>query len=158
MLADLLLIAVRAAHLLAAAAWVGGALAYAVGGPPASSTGRRAFSRLVGICIWVLIVSGAVLTVDRLANARASSLYVALLALKILLAIGMFLVARLLAPPASGRRPSPAGAPTSSPASPAGWRLWLTPPYLLLVMGVAVYAIGASLAIVYVRTIATPPG
>lgn len=152
MLADLLLIAVRAAHLLAAAAWVGGALAYAVGGPPASGAGRRAFSRLVGICIWVLIVSGAILTVDRLANARASSLYVTLLALKILLAVGMFLIARLLAPPSSRRRPAPAGAP----APPTGWRLWLTPPYLLLVMGVAIYAIGAGLAIVYVRSIATP--
>jgi len=151
---DLLLVLVRTAHLLAAASWVGGTLAYAVSGRPAPGTGARPFAWIVRLCTWALILSGVVITVDRLAIAATSPLYLGGLALKVGLAIAMFLLAGSLAPSAAGRlrralprRPAPAAAEKTSR------RLWLTTPYLILELGVAVYVIGAVLAVAYTRTL-----
>ena len=64
------------------------------------------------------------------------------------------LLAGSLAPSAAGRlrralprRPAPAAAEKTSR------RLWLTTPYLILELGVAVYVIGAVLAVAYTRTL-----
>jgi hypothetical protein len=143
---DLLLIGARAAHMLAAAAWVGGAIVYAVVGRPAAGTGKRSFSWLVGLCAWVLVLSGAVLTFDRLTGARASALYVLLLGVKVALALALFLLAGTLVP---GRiaRARTAGAPATPPAG----RWWLTRPFVVLWVGIAIYALGATLAVVYTR-------
>ncbi len=139
---DLLLVVVRVGHQLAAAAWVGGALVYALVGRPAPGTGARSFSWLVGICTWVLALSGGVMTVDRLvATQEASTLYVALLVLKVVLALAMFILAGTLVPSAVarlrlGQRPS------------LGQR-----PFLVLYMGIGVYVVGALLAVTYTRAL-----
>lgn len=144
MYADLALVGARAAHLLAAAAWVGGGIAYAVSGGPAPRSGNRPFWWLVRVCAWVLILSGAVLTVDRLTGAQAGPLYVALLGVKLGLGLAMFVLAGTLAPPVVARR---------GPAAPGG-RPSLRRPYLVLALGVAVYLLGATLAVLYTRGLA----
>jgi putative copper export protein len=140
---ELLLICARAAHMLAAAAWVGGAIVYAIVGRPNLGTGKRSFPWLVGVCAWVLMLSGAVLTFDRLTGARASTLYALLLALKVGLALALFLLAGTLVP----RRIVRARAPPTS----EGGAWWLTTPFVILWVGVVIYALGASLAVVYTR-------
>ena len=133
---------VRVAHQLGAAAWVGGAIVYALVGRPAPGTGARSFAWLVSICTWVLALSGAVMTADRLtASQEASTLYVALLVLKVALALAMFIVAGTLVPSAVarlrvGQRPS------------LGQR-----PFLVLYMGIGVYVVGALLAVTYTRAL-----
>jgi putative copper export protein len=142
---DVLLVVVRVVHQLAAAAWVGGAIAYAISGRPAPGGGARPFSWIVRVSTWALILSGGWITVDRLAIAETSPLYLAGLALKIALAIGMFVLAGALVPSALARvrRREP------SPAVP----LWRTTPFLLLELGVAVYVLGALLAVAYTRAL-----
>ena len=142
MTADLLLVAARAAHLLAAAAWVGGGLVYALVGRPAPNGGARTFAWLVGVCAWALILSGAVLTLDRLADPGTSGWYVALLAAKLTLVVAMLLVASALLPRAVARRPA-AGRP--------GRPTWLSAPYLVLWLGLSVYLTGALMAVTYAR-------
>jgi putative copper export protein len=153
---DVLLVLVRTAHLLAAASWVGGALAYAVSGRPAPGAGARPFAWIVRLCTWALILSGVVITVDRLAIAATSPLYLGGLALKVGLAIAMFLLAGSLAPSAAGRlRRALPRRPGSAPAAAekTSRRLWLTTPYLILELGVAVYVLGAVLAVAYTRSL-----
>jgi len=145
---ELLLVGMRMFHLLAAAAWVGGALAYAVAGRPAPGTGRRPFGWLVRVCTWVLALSGAALAFDRLTGADAATSYVAVLALKTALALAMFALAGTLAPSAL-RRARAARAP-GPPKGP----IWLSRPYLVLECGIAVYALGAVLAVNYAHGLA----
>ncbi len=67
---------VRAAHILAAAAWVGGSILYLVAVLPALRTSGPApavaaqiaalFRRMVNVCIGVLLLTGAYLMFDRL--------------------------------------------------------------------------------------------
>ena len=145
---DLLLVTMRLAHLLAAAAWVGGAIAYAVAGRPAPGTGARPFGWLVGLCVWALFLSGVALTVDRLTDVQTSPLYVALLASKVGAAIAMAVLAGTLAPSAVARlRARLDPAPARSPSGP----IWLRRPYVVLGLGVVVYALGAVLAVSHAR-------
>lgn len=101
-LADLLLVAMRAAHSLAAIAWVGGTLFYLLVVAPAlarpksegeSSAARSAISsaygELVELAVVVFVLSGAILTFDRLSRG-AGPVYAALLAVKVLLAFVTF--------------------------------------------------------------------
>jgi putative copper export protein len=149
---DVLLVLVRSAHLLAAAAWVGGAIAYAVSGRPAPGAGTRPFGWIVRLCTWALILSGAAMVMDRLVVAATSPFYLGGLGLKVGLAIAMFGLAGSLVPSAArlrgARRPAPAAA--QPPTRP----VWLTTPYLILELGVAVYVLGAVLAIAYTRALA----
>ena len=146
---DLLLVLVRTAHLLAAAAWVGGSIVYAVSGRPAPGAGGRPFAWVVRLCTWALILSGAAMVVDRLAIAATSPFYLAGLALKVGLAIAMFGLAGSLVPSAARlRRPGPPAA-----AAPSGRPAWLTTPYLILELGVLVYLLGAVLAVTYTRAL-----
>ncbi|MFL5692474.1 MAG: hypothetical protein ACJ795_11770, partial [Ktedonobacteraceae bacterium] len=89
---------VRAAHIIAAAAWVGGSILYMVaiipalrsGGPaPAVATQIAAlFRRMVNICMGVLLLSGAYLMFDRLTQTMLGWPYLVVLGLKIAIAIG----------------------------------------------------------------------
>lgn len=137
---DPFLVGARTAHMLAAAAWVGGAIAYAVSGRPAPGTGARPFAWLVRLCAWTLVFSGAWLTVDRLTGAAASPLYVGLLGLKVGLGVAMFVLVGALVPPRVARVRS---------ATPPARPVWRRPPYLLLALGIAVYLVGATLAVLY---------
>ncbi len=93
---------VRAAHTLAAAAWVGGSILYLVAvlpalrskGPAPAIAGEIAalFRRMVNICMGVLLLSGAYLTFDRLTQITLGWPYLVVLGLKIVLATGMFIL------------------------------------------------------------------
>jgi hypothetical protein len=141
---DGLVVLARLAHMLAAAAWVGGGIAYAVAGYPGPNTGTRSFGWLARVCGWTLLLSGGLLTVDRLTGAEASTLYALLLAAKLALALAAFTVAGSMLPRAVARRRAAGALAIARP-------LWLTTPYLVLWLGIGVYAVGALMVVVYTR-------
>ena len=102
---DAFLLVVRWAHLVAAAAWVGGSLFYllvlrpALRRSPGSSGGVSAavasdFRALVDTSILVLLVTGVILTFNRLSAGVVGVPYVAVLGIKIALSLWMFILAR----------------------------------------------------------------
>ena len=116
--ADIILLAIRWLHALAAVAWVGGGIFYLLvlrpelGSPDVGSGdyARRLgeqFRQLVYTSMAVLLVTGAVLTVTRLTSNYAGVTYVVVLAIKIALAVYMFYLVRFLR-----HRTYPAEAPT----------------------------------------------
>ncbi len=97
MIGELLLGVVRLAHALAAATWVGGAVIFAtaptLGKALAGDDARRIRDVLrAGVAVFVL--TGAIMTVERLGSAPVPPTYFAVLAVKIGLAAWMFAVAR----------------------------------------------------------------
>ena len=114
--AELLLVAVRWAHAMAAVAWVGGSLfLLAVLDPalrhsPEPDGLRRAlqqgFRELADAAIVVFVISGAILTFDRLTGTAASPTYLGVLGLKVILALAMFYLATRLRRADPSRRPS----------------------------------------------------
>lgn len=102
---DVFLLVVRWLHLVSAAAWVGGSLFYLIVLRPAlrkSPNASRAintaaaseFRALVDTCILVLLATGIILTFNRLTPGVIGVPYAATLALKIVLSIWMFALAR----------------------------------------------------------------
>ena len=97
--ADLFMLAMRWLHALAAVAWVGGSVFFiAVLRPALRRTSQEStlnriagqeFRQLVDTAIWVLLVTGAVLSVDRLTAAYTTGTYGVVLGLKVTLAIWM---------------------------------------------------------------------
>jgi uncharacterized membrane protein len=107
---DVFLLVVRWLHALAAVAWVGGGLFYLLVLRPALRRGGETawpinelvameFRGLVDTAVVVLVLTGAVLTFDRLTSRYADVPYVATLGIKVALAMVMFHLAR------SHRRP-----------------------------------------------------
>lgn len=100
---ETLRVVLRWLHLLATTAWVGSSLFYllalrpvlrsSAAPPSVGSAAGRELGRLARLCIPVLLVSGALLTFDRLADGRGNALYAGLLALKIAAAVVMFALA-----------------------------------------------------------------
>jgi len=99
---DLFLIAMRWLHAAAAIVWIGAiwfelfvALPAWASEPPSEILGRFdvAMREIVQTALVVFLVSGAILTFERLSRGAAGSAYVGLLALKLVLAIAMFQVA-----------------------------------------------------------------
>ena len=98
------LLVVRWLHLVSAAAWVGGSLFYLVvlrpalrRSPDASSSISRAaateFRALVDTCVYVLIATGVILSLNRLTPGVVGAPYVAVLGAKIALSVWMFVLA-----------------------------------------------------------------
>lgn len=103
---DWILLVIRWGHALSAVAWVGGGMFYVLVLSPArrraslpEDTGRAIgdeFRGLVNTAMAVLLVTGIVLAASRLTAVTVTIPYVAVLALKIALALYMFYVVRFL--------------------------------------------------------------
>ncbi len=103
-LTDTFLLIVRWLHLVSAAAWVGGSIFYLIvlrpalrREPQASGLISRAaateFRALVETCVYVLIATGVILTLNRLTPGVVGAPYVIVLGLKIALSVWMFALA-----------------------------------------------------------------
>ena len=142
----------RAAHTLAAAAWVGGSILYLVAvlpalrskGPAPAVAGEIAalFRRMVNICMGVLLLSGAYLMFDRLTQTTLGWLYLVVLGLKIALATGMFIVAIYI------------GQSNIRRLAKRSTRLSRAAPQLMLALGIIVFILGALLNGLFEGTIA----
>ncbi|MFL5663085.1 MAG: CopD family protein [Ktedonobacteraceae bacterium] len=134
---------VRAAHIIAAAAWVGGSILYMVAIIPALRSGGPApavaaqiaalFRRMVNICMGVLLLSGAYLMFDRLTQTMLGWPYLVVLGLKIAIAIGMFVLAMYI------------GQSNVRRLAKRSTRLSKAAPQLMLVLGIIVFILGALL-------------
>ena len=149
---DWLLVTVQWVHHMGAIAWVGGMIFFrlvlqpalrtvGIGGDPVRTIGQE-FGSIVRIAIGILIVTGAFLAVVHLGAGGNSRVYIGILALKIALALFMFLVVWL-------RR-------RSTPSENAGRsaRLWsrigrgVTGTTALLIVGVVVIGLADVLGAV----------
>ena len=143
---------VRAAHTLAAAAWVGGSILYLVAvlpalrskGPAPAIAGEIAalFRRMVNICMGILLLSGAYLTFDRLTQTTLGWPYLVVLGLKIVLAPGMFILAIYI------------GQSNIRRLAKRSTRLSRAAPQLMLALGIIVFILGALLNSLFEGTIA----
>lgn len=88
--------AIRWLHLVAAVAWIGGSLFYLLVLKASPADVGRRFRDLVQLSVVTLLVTGVVLTFDRLQLEPAPN-YVVTLGVKIALAVWMFLLAQDLA-------------------------------------------------------------
>ena len=115
---DILLLAIRWLHSIAAAAWVGGGLFYLLVLKPSlgkSQDDRRdelrrlgeQFRHLVNTAIAVLLVTGVILTLSRLTSDYVGLPYVTVLVVKIALALYMFYLVRFLRPRTYAVEPVP---------------------------------------------------
>lgn len=148
----------RTAHLASSAAWIGGSLFYAwVLGPQlkvseearkVSPALARSFARVVSFSGWTLLATGGFLTFDRLTNTRLAVPYALVLALKVLLAVWMFLLAGAL----GRRRRRPRTSAAQPTAYPSGLRALIPVPTLILVLGLVVFLLSAVLTTMYQAT------
>jgi uncharacterized membrane protein len=142
---------------MAAVTWVGGCLFYAavlnpaleeVGPTPERvsflAVAGREFREVVKLAILVFAVTGAILAVGRLSVPRVTTLYAAMLALKIALSLLMFWLASRL-----GARGIGGGSTVSAKDRP--W--WLRPQYLILELGVVVYLLSEILRMLYEQSL-----
>ena len=104
---DWILLVIRWGHALSAVAWVGGGIFYLMVLRPAvrrsqglpADTGRAIgveFRSLVSTAIAILLLTGVILSVSRLTEDTVTSPYVAVLVVKIVLALYMFYVVRFM--------------------------------------------------------------
>jgi uncharacterized membrane protein len=103
---DWVLLVIRWAHALGAVAWVGGGIFYIMVWRPAvqrapapEETGRALgdeFRGLITTAIGVLLLTGVILSVARLTEGTITAAYVAVLAVKVSLALYLFYVVRFL--------------------------------------------------------------
>jgi putative copper export protein len=143
---------VRTAHLLAAAAWVGGSILYLavvlpalrIGGPAPEVSSQIAtlFRRVVNICVGVLLLSGAYLMFDRLTTTSLGWPYLAVLGIKIIAALGMFVLAIYL------------GQSNIRRLAKRTTRFSKAAPQLMLALGILIFLLGALLNGMFEATIA----
>ena len=148
---DFLLLALRWLHTMAAVAWVGGGIFYLLVLRPAmrrSANSDRTlasaiapeFRSLVNVAIIVLIVTGALLTFNRLTSSFVGTAYVAVLAAKIALAFYAFYLVRFL------RRSSYPEEPAEAGRWPRRLTALCTGTTAILVVGVIVFLLSEVLA------------
>ena len=103
-ISEVLFLIIRWLHAIAAVAWIGGGLFYllilrpslrrASGGVDAAV--GRDFRALVTTAMGILLVTGAIMTFDRLTSGFVGAPYAVVLAIKITLALYMFYLVRFL--------------------------------------------------------------
>ena len=139
---DVLFGALRLAHALAAAVWVGGLLAYTLataGDRPAFSPASWAPLReALRLGIGVFVVTGVIIAVERLGSAPLPPTYLAVLVAKVAVGLWMFVLARQVG---------------TVVADGHGAISWWRPERKIIVLGVAVYALAMVLRAIYEETI-----
>ena len=143
---------VRAAHILAATAWVGGSLFYMLVALPALGSGGPApgvaaqmaalFKRLVNFCMGVLLLTGAYLAFYRLTTTTLGWPYLVTLGIKIIAALCMFTLSIYL------------GQSNIRRLAKRTTRLSKVAPQLTLALGIFIFALGALLNALYEAAIA----
>jgi putative copper export protein len=143
---------VRTVHILAGAAWVGGSILYLVAVLPALRSGGPApgvaaqiaahFRRLVNICVGVLLLTGAYLAFDRLTSTRLGWPYLVVLGVKIIVALGMFVLAIYI------------GQSNIRRLAKRTTRLSQAAPQLVLALGILVFLLSALLTGLFEASIA----
>jgi putative copper export protein len=143
---------VRTLHILAAAVWVGGNILYLVAVIPALRSGGPApgvgaqiavhFRRLVNICVGVLLLTGAYLAFDRLTSTSLGWPYLAVLGLKIIVALAMFVLAIYI------------GQSNIRRLAKRTTRLSKAAPQLVLALGILVFLLSALLTGLFEASIA----
>ena len=133
----------RTAHVVAAAAWLGGSIFYLLvllpslrlGGPAPGVATRAAalFRQLVNVCMGVLLVTGVYLIFDRLTSIEVGAVYLVTLGLKIVVALALFALAIAQAQQGVARLRAGRGA------------LWEAAPRLILALGLLAFLLGALL-------------
>ncbi len=147
---DYLILAIRWLHTMSAVAWVGGGMFYLLvlrpairrSGPMdrslAAAIGPE-FRGLVDVSIAVLIITGAVLTFDRLTSTFVGAAYAVVLASKVALAFYAFYLVRFL------RRSSYPEEPEGSGRWPRRLATLCTGATAILVVGVIVFLLSELL-------------
>lgn len=137
----------RLAHGLAAAVWVGGGAYYVLAVRPGVRTSDREDTRQFAAAVqrefgeWasaatiVMIASGVVLMFERLSGGQGTTVYVLLLALKIVAALVAFWITGALRPSGTRRRPRRTGR--------------LNTAWVALTLSMAAFLIGALLTMLY---------
>lgn len=133
----------RTIHVLAAAAWVGGAFMYQVivvpalrmagPAPAVAAQVARLFKRLVNYCIGLLLVSGVYLMFDRLTQTTLGLAYLLVLGIKIVAALALFFLAFYMAQ-SSVRK-----------LAKQTTRFSRIAPQLMLALGILIFILGALL-------------
>lgn len=158
-LSDVFQVALLWTHAMAAVAWVGGSLFYAaVLGPAVEEVGPtperrtllvvvgREFREVVRLCILVFVITGLILAYSRTSQPRVTTAYIVVLVIKVALSLTMFWLAwRIGRPRGPGVKNEKRGP------------LWLTPPYLILELGVLVYLLSLTLRVLFEKTLGLPP-
>ncbi len=142
----------RAAHVLAGAAWVGGSIMYLVvvipalrlaGPDPRISAAIAAhFKRLTNLCIGLLLLSGGYLIFDRLTQTTLGWPYLVTLALKLVAALAMFALTIYM------------GQSSARKLAKRATRFSQAAPQVMVGLGVLVFALGALLNLLFQLTIA----
>ncbi|HTI14131.1 MAG TPA: hypothetical protein VL461_06085 [Dictyobacter sp.] len=143
---------VRFVHILSATAWIGGCIMYQfvlipalrVYAPAPELMGQIAsyFRRLSQFCIALLILSGVYLMFSRLTQTTLGLPYLAVLGIKILVVLGMFVLEIYL------------GQNYIRKLAKRTTRLSKMAPQLLLVLGIFVFLLGALLNTLFEQSIA----
>ncbi len=161
-LADWFLLLIRWLHGLAAVAWVGGSIFFLVVLRPAlkgmhqeaalNRIAGQEFRNLVDTAIWVLLVTGVILAINRLTFGYASGAYGAVLGVKIALAVWMFYLVWFRQRRSANVPPQPSDAPT--PALLRTARATFSATNLILILGVVVLLLADILQGLFERGIA----
>ena len=145
-------------HAMAAVAWIGGSLFYAVAlNPAVEQLGRtaervsllaatsREFREVVRLAILIFVITGVILAFTRLSQPRITTLYVGVLTVKALLSLWMFWL--------GGRvgQTEVTGTGAALVQHRAIW--WTRPQYVILIVGTAVYLLSIVLRFLYEDTL-----
>ena len=133
---ELLIAGLRLAHALAAASWLGGVLVLGLFPGAKERVPPPALREGVAAGVAVFLISGVILSVQRLGSAPLPPTYFLLLGIKALLGLWMFGLARRVATSGQG-----------------GLRSWRSPETRLLSVGVLVYTLATALRVIYENTV-----
>ena len=156
---DVILLIVRWLHLVCAAAWVGGSLFYLLVLLPAirnsasdakgwNTAVAAEFRGLVDVCIIVLVVTGAILSFERLTGGVVGVPFAVTLGLKILLTLWMFYLALSM----RRRRRQPEAARIEG-ATPTLLGRLSTRQSMIVILGIVVLLVSDLLKVLYEKAL-----